>query len=78
MTDETKEHFIGKLEHMAPANVVEKDIEVLTELGKKGGVAFRQPENYVLKAAQILWAIATLQNAYPRAMAPIARKKFCD
>ena len=41
MTDETKEHFIDKMAAMPPGQVIEKDIEIVTELGKRGGVAFR-------------------------------------
>jgi hypothetical protein len=41
MTDSTKEHFVDKLASMQPSQLIEKDIELVMELGKKGGVAFR-------------------------------------
>jgi len=41
MTDATKEHFIDKMASMSPSQIVEKDIEIVTALGKKGGIAFR-------------------------------------
>jgi hypothetical protein len=78
MTDQTKDYFISKLETVKPEHLIEKDIEIITELGKKIGVAFRQPEPYVIKAAQILWSVATLEKDYPKNIAVIARKKFCD
>ena len=78
MTDGTKEHFIDKMASMSPTDVVEKDIEIVTELGKKGGIAFRSPEGYVTKAARFLWSIAVLERNYPRKIAEMARKKFCE
>ena len=47
MTDQTKERFILKIASVPPAQLIEKDIEIVTELGKKGGVAYRQPEAFV-------------------------------
>ena len=41
MTDRTKEHFIDKMASMSPSQVIERDIEIVTELGKKGGIAYR-------------------------------------
>jgi type I site-specific restriction endonuclease len=58
MTDATKEHFIDKIASLAPSELLEKDIELVAELGKKGGVAFRQPEAFVEKSAQLLWSVA--------------------
>lgn len=78
MTDETKEHFIDKMAAMPPAQVIEKDIEVVAELGKKAGVAFRPPEGYVRKAAQLLWSIAVLEKPYSISVTEMARKKFCE
>lgn len=78
MTDETKEHFIDKMAAMPPAQVIEKDIEVVAELGKKAGVAFRPPEGYVRKAAQLLWSIAVLEKPYSISVTEVARKKFCE
>jgi hypothetical protein len=78
MTDETKEHFIDKMAAMPPAQVIEKDIEIVTELGKKGGVAFRPPEGHVVKAAQLLWSIAVLEKPYSISVTQMARKKFCE
>jgi len=51
MTDSTKEHFIDKVMDMPAAQLIEQDIELVVELGKKGGVGFRQPEPFVQKAA---------------------------
>lgn len=78
MTDLTKEHFIDKMLNMNPNELIEKDIDVVTEMGKKSSVSFRQPDGYVLKAAQFLWSIACLEKAYPKKLAFIARKKFCE
>ena len=78
MTESTKDYFIDKLAQVDPKQVIEKDIEIITELGKKIGVAFRQPEPYVTKAAEILWQVATLQKQYPKGLAVVARKKFCE
>ena len=78
MTDETKEHFIDKMAAMPPAQAIEKDIEIVTELGKKGGVAFRPPEGHVVKAAQLLWSIAVLEKPYSISVTQMARKKFCE
>jgi hypothetical protein len=41
MTDSTKEHFIGKFASQHPSQLIEKDIELVQELAKKGAVAFR-------------------------------------
>ena len=78
MTESTKDYFIDKLAQVDPKQMIEKDIEIITELGKKIGVAFRQPEPYVTKAAEILWQVATLQKDYPKGLAVVARKKFCE
>ena len=32
----------------------------------------------MLKAAAFLWSIAVLERAYPRQIAEMARKKFCE
>lgn len=78
MTDETKEHFIDKIATMQPALLIDKDIEIVIELGKKGGVSFRQPEPFVQKAAQLLWSISVLEKPYPLSTTKTARKKFCE
>jgi hypothetical protein len=78
MTDQTKEHFIDKIASMHPSQLIEKDIEIVTELGKKGGVAYRQPEAFVQKAAGLLWSIAVREKDYPRSTSKVARKKFCE
>jgi hypothetical protein len=58
--------------------VIEKDIEIVTELGKKGGVAFRPPEGHIVKAAQLLWSISVLEKPYSISVTHMARKKFCE
>jgi len=78
MTDSTKEHFIDKIAAMHPSQLIEKDIELVVELGKKGGVAYRKPEGFVEKAAQFLWSVAVLEKPYPRATLQTARKRFCE
>lgn len=79
MTDETKEYFIDKLKTVDPSDLIEKDIELITELGKKGGYHFRKPpDGFVKKSADFLWSIAVLDKEYPRSIAPAARKKFCE
>jgi hypothetical protein len=78
MTDSTKEHFIGKIASMHPDDLIEKDIEIVTELGKKGGVSFRQPDGFVVKSANLLWSIAVMEKKYPMSTMKIARKKFCE
>ena len=78
MTEETKEYFIDKFKGMEPSELLEKDIELLTELGKKAGVQFRNADGYVKKVADYLWSIAVLEKDFPRNIAVVARKKFCD
>jgi hypothetical protein len=78
MADETKEYFIDKLKEVPPAQVIEKDIQIVTELGRKIGVSYRQPEAFVVKSAEFLWSVAILEKDYPKAIALKARKKFCD
>jgi hypothetical protein len=79
MSDETKEYFIDKLKTVNPSDLIEKDIELITELGKKGGYQFRKPpDGFVKKSADFLWSIAVLDKEYPRIIAPAARKKFCE
>ena len=79
MTDETKEYFIDKLKTVNPSDLIEKDIELITELGKKNGYQFRKPpDGFVKKSADFLWTIAVLDKEYPRAIVPAARKKFCE
>jgi len=79
MSDETKEYFIDKLKTVNPSDLIEKDIELITELGKKGGYQFRKPpDGFVKKSADFLWSIATLEKDYPRNIVPAARKKFCE
>jgi hypothetical protein len=64
---------------MSPAQIVERDIEIVTEVGKKGGLAVRSaPEGYVVKAGRLLWSIAVLEKPYPPKLAETARKKFCE
>lgn len=78
MADETKEYFIDKIKEVPPAQVIEKDIQIVTELGRKIGVSYRQPEAFVVKSAEFLWSVAILEKDYPKAIALKARKKFCD
>ena len=78
MTDETKEYFINKLKEIPAAQVIDKDIQIVTELGRKVGVSYRQPEGFVIKSAQFLWSVAILDKDYPKQIALKARKKFCD
>lgn len=78
MTDATKGHFINKMVSMPPEQVIAKDIEIVMELGKKGGVAYRPPEGYIVTAAGLLWSIAVLERPYPRSVTEVARRKFCE
>ena len=79
LRDQTKAYFIAKLEQLEPDELFDKDIELLTELGKKGvSGGYRRPEDFVLKAAQFMWNIATLQKDYPVNIIYLARKKFND
>ena len=41
MTDATKDYFIDKLSQVSPSELIEKDIEIVTELGKKLGATYR-------------------------------------
>jgi hypothetical protein len=78
MTDSTKEHFVELIAKMPPNQLIEKDIELAVELGKKSNVAFRKPEPFVEKVAQFLWSVAILEKPYPVALIKSARKKFCE
>jgi hypothetical protein len=78
MSDGTKEYFIDKLREIPAPQVLDKDIQIVTELGRKVGVSYRQPEAFVIKSAQYLWSVAILDKNYPKSIALRARKKFCD
>ena len=78
MTDETKEHLIDKISATEPENVIESDIDIVTELGKRGGVTFNKVDGHIRKAVEFLWQIASLKQPYSVELAKIARKKFCD
>ena len=79
LKDQTKAYFITKLDNIEPRELIDKDIELLTELGKKYGMgASRKPEDFVQKAAQFMWNIATLQKDYPIEIIKLARKKFAE
>lgn len=78
MTDRAKDYFIDKLSQVPASLLVEKDVEIVTELGKKLGAVYRQPEGFATKAAEILWSIAILEKDFPKSIALLARKKFCD
>lgn len=79
LRDQTKAYFITKLDNIEPRELIDKDIELLTELGKKVGMgASRKPEDFVQKAAQFMWNIATLQKEYPVHLIKLARKKFAE
>lgn len=41
MTDATKDYFIDKLSQVSPSELIEKDVEIVTELGKKLGATYR-------------------------------------
>jgi hypothetical protein len=57
---------------MQPSLLIEKDIEIIIEMGKKSS------ESASLKAAKLLWSIAVQEKNYPANIIQIARKKFCD
>ena len=78
MTDQTKQHFVRKFASMEPNQLIEKDIEIVTELGKRGGVTFRQPDQFVQDAAAFLWSVAVLEREYALPLSKLARKKFCE
>ena len=51
LRDQTKAYFITKLDNIEPRELIDKDIDLLHELGKKVGMgAARKPEDFVLKA----------------------------
>lgn len=78
MSDQTKDYFIDKISEITPSQLIEKDIEILTELGKKSGTSWRKPDLDIKKSTQMLWSVAILEKDYPQQIALIARKKFCE
>ena len=48
------------------SQLIEKDIEILTELGKKSGTSWRKPDLDIKKSTQMLWSVAILEKDYPQ------------
>lgn len=66
-----------KLEKIEPRDFIDKDIDLLHELGKKCIMGnARKPEDYVLNAVQFMWNIATMKKEYPIGLIKQARKSF--
>jgi hypothetical protein len=53
-------------------------VTLLHELGKRHSITYRAPEEYQIKAAAMMWEIATRKRLYPLDVIKQARKYFND
>ena len=78
LSESVKIQFINKIEKIDPLNIIEKDIILLHELGKRYSITYRAPEVNQVRATAIMWDIATRVKPYPLEVIKQARKFFSD